>query len=278
MSSFQRVIKYLAIALAVFIIINILSAIYFGISAFAGIFYNNSGSYITDKLNTLSVQDEDISIFDIDVDATKLIIQKGSGFQVETNNQNIKSTQRNGRLLLEEKTHNLFRTSKNSELVVTIPEEMIFDEVSIETGAGVVQIETLTTKKLELDLGAGKVSIDNLVVTEKTEINGGAGEINILTGKIQQLDLDIGVGKFTLTSELTGRSKIDAGVGEVVLNLLGTLEDYQIEVEKGIGSIEIDGQSVADGSIVGSGTTPLKIDGGVGKIEVNFLNGRNVVQ
>ena len=47
--------------------------------------------------------------------------------------------------------------------------DFIFDGIAIETGAGKVDIETLTTKKLYLDLGAGRVEIDNLVALDEAK-------------------------------------------------------------------------------------------------------------
>ena len=65
------------------------------------------------------------------------------------------------------------------------------------------------------------------------------GVIN--SSKLKNLDLDIGAGKATIEAYLEGRNDIDCGVGALDINLLGNKEDYQIKVNKGIGSVTVDG-------------------------------------
>ena len=51
--------------------------------------------------------------------------------------------------------------------------------------------------------------------------------------------------------------------------LLKEKEDYTIEVEKGIGTVKIDGQEVKSQKI-GTGNNLLDIHGGIGSININF--------
>lgn len=275
MTSFQKIIKYLAIALAVFIIFNIVSAIFYGISTLKNIFRLDSDNHITENLNSLDLEETSIAVLDIDIDISKLIIQTGNSLKAETNNKYIKSKQENNKLYIEEKNHNLSLKNNNSELIITIPENTELDYVNIETGAGEVEIEEINTKKLDLDLGAGKVTINNLNITKEANIDGGAGEFNILSGSINNLDLDIGVGKFTLSTSLTGNNYIDAGVGAVDIELIGTLEDYTIKSNKGIGQIKIAGENINDNNIIGTGANILEIEGGIGQISINLKNSSN---
>ena len=53
------------------------------------------------------------------------------------------------------------------------------------------------------------------------------------------------------------------------LNLLNTMANYKIKVDKGLGSININGQEVADESTTGSGLTDIDVDGGVGSINIS---------
>ena len=86
------------------------------------------------------------------------------------------------------------------------------------------------------------------------------------------MDLDLGVGKFELTSSLLGSNKIKAGIGSLELNLLGDKEDYLIKANKGIGTIRVDEAVVSDDSTIGTGENTIKIDGGIGNIDVSFRN------
>lgn len=268
MSELQKIIKYLAIAFAIFLTFSIISGIMYGISFIGNIFDDDKNS-ITEKLNNLEIIDNTL-LLDVDISSSNITIENGENFKAETNNKYIKTKQDKNKLYIKEKKHNFFHNNK-SELIIYIPNDYIFDGISIETGAGKVNIESLSTKQLYLNLGAGKVDINNLNVSESTKIDGGAGEININAISINNLDLDMGIGKITLTSKLNGNNKIDSGVGEINLSLIGTLEDYKISLDKGIGNATINGKTMKDDNTYGTGSNRLDIDGGIGSIDIGFI-------
>lgn len=273
MTSIQRVIKYLAIAFAIFIIVNIISAIFFGLYQFANIL----GLTKTSKNNNLdkaqiieNIQNSDISTLNMDINFTELTIKTGEYLKVETNSKNITCKQNNESLYITENNHNWFTRDNDNELVLYIPENFKFEEVKINTGAGKIDIDTINAENLSLSLGAGKVKINNLNVSELTKINGGAGKVEILNGSVNDLKLDMGVGKFSITSKITGNSKIGAGIGKLDINLLGQEQDYTIKASKGIGSININGKNAKDDTEYGNGTSTIKVEGGIGSIDINI--------
>lgn len=268
MSNLQKIIKYLAIAFAIFLTFSIISGIMYGVSSIASIFDDDKDS-ITEKLNNLEISDNTL-LLDVDISSSNITIKSGENFKAETNNKYIKTKQDKNKLYIEEKKHNFFHNDK-SELIIYIPNDYVFDGVSIDTGAGKVNIESLSTKQLYLNLGAGKVDINNLNVSKDAKIDGGAGEININAISINNLDLDMGVGKLSLTSKLTGNNKIDSGIGKMNLSLIGTLEDYKIFLDKGIGNATINGKNMKDDNIYGTGNSKLDIDGGVGSIDIDLI-------
>lgn len=267
MSGLQKIIKYLAIAFAIFLTFSIISGIMYGIS-FIGDILDGDKDSITEELKDLEINDNTL-LLDIHVSSSSIILKSGDFFKAETNNKYINSKQDKNKLYIQEKKHNWFHNDK-SELIVYIPNDFVFDGVSIETGAGKVDIEQLSTKQLYLVLGAGKVDINNLNVSESTKIDGGAGEININAISMNNLDLDMGVGKLSLTSKLTGKNKIDSGIGGVNLSLIGIIEDYEISLDKGIGEAKINGKTMKDDTNYGTGNNKLDIDGGIGSINIEI--------
>ena len=272
MSGLQRTIKYLAIAFAIFLTFSIISGIMYGIS-FIGNLFDDDKNSVTEKLTDLEI-DNNTLLLDIDVSSSNIIIKKGDTFKAETNNKYINSKQDNNKLYITEKKHNLVYDNDN-ELIIYIPDDFIFDGVVIDAGAGKVNIEALSTKQLYLNLGAGKVDINNLNVLENAKIEGGAGDLSITATDIHNLDLNMGIGKLSLISKLTGNNEIDCGVGEMNLSLIGTLEDYQISLDKGVGNATIDGSNMKDNNTYGTGINKIDIDGGIGSIDINFKNLRS---
>lgn len=270
MSGMTKTIKYLAIAFALFLAFSIISGIMYSVLSLSNVFNDNDNQAIAEELHDLEINDNTL-LLDIDVLGSNIIIKQGDVFKAETNNKYIKTKQDKNRLYIEESGHKWFHNSNNSELIIYVPNNFVFDAVSVETGAGKVNVERLTTKKLYFDLGAGKAKINNLMVLEDAKIDGGAGEISIDAISINDLDLDMGMGKLSLKSKLTGKNKIDSGVGELNLSIVGSLEDYEITLDKGVGSATLDGKTMIDESTYGSGMNKLDIDGGVGSININFI-------
>ena len=80
----------------------------------------------------------------------------------------------------------------------------------------------------------------------------------------------MGVGELNLKSRIEGKSELDYGIGETELTLLGSREEYKIEIDKGIGEARLDGESMRDDSVYGSGENFIEIDGGIGEINIEF--------
>lgn len=266
MINIQKVIKYLAIVFAVFIIFSIFSGIMMGINGLSTIFDDNE--ITLEKLNNLNINDN-VKKMAIELNSTNLIIKNAEEFKVETNNEKLKYKQNNETLFIEDKTK-WYDSNNNYNLIIYLPSSFNLNSTRIENGAGKIDIDELNTNYLYLDLGAGKVEINRLTVTKDAEINGGAGEIIIDNSNINDLDLEMGVGKLTLTSILTGENEINAGVGEINLNLIGSLEDYKINLDKGIGNANLNNEKMKDDIYYGTGLNEIEINGGVGNININL--------
>lgn len=273
MTSAQKIIKYLALCLAaflVFLIISSLLGVLFSITKILGIQKDNE--LIMDKMSTVNFKTNDISSLDINLLFTNLIIKQGDTLYVETNNEKVHFDEENNSLKIKEDSRSWLSQNNKGDLILYLPENSQFKTVKIQAGAGKIHIENLKTDTLSLELGAGETSIQKLNVSENCKIESGAGKVSLLDGRIKNLDLDLGVGKFELTSSLLGSNKINAGIGSLELNLLGNKKDYLIKADKGIGTIHVDEAVVSDDSTIGTGENTIKIDGGIGNIDVSFRN------
>lgn len=263
MTQTQKLIKYFALAFAFLIIVNIFGGIFYFIYSFSDIFDEDEPK----NMEYLDIESSEVTYLDIDLSYTKLTIKPGDQFLVETNSDRINYHKDNNRLTIKEKKRNFFSKRSNTELIIYVPSDLVFDKVEVETGAGVVNIDSMATKVFKFDIGAGKVYIHNLNVIEKTSIDGGAGELTIDGSNLNDLDLDMGVGKTTVSAILNGFSDIDAGVGELNINILEKLENYKLKIDKGIGTIKVNNEEV-NSNTFGNGNNLIEIDGGVGSITI----------
>ena len=272
MTSVQKVIKYLAIAFAIFLIVSIISSItaaLFAVSGILGLKQDIERSMNSEMVVT-DLENNNAATLDIELAFTNLTIKTGDSLKIETDNSNISYKQENQTLQIKEKNKKWFSNYVEKELILYLPEGIEFEKVKIATGAGKIDIETLKTGNLSFELGAGETEIQNLNVSKECEIDGGAGKLSIFSGTINDLDLDMGVGKVNLTSSLTGKNEINAGVGTLNIDLQGEKESYKIQADKGLGSVKIDGKEIIDGEIFGNGENHIEVDGGVGNIDIDF--------
>ena len=273
MTTAQKIIKYIANAFAIFLIVTIIFSILsagYGILIAIGVI-NKQENKISENLITISDNIDEISTLKLDIKASDLQIKNGKKFEVKTNNSNIKYSNENGKVSVKEEGMFKWHLGKNYEgtVIIYLPEDMEqIEEVKMDIGAGTIFIENLKTKNLYFELGAGNVTIDSMTVSKKMRLNGGAGNIEINSGKIANADVDLGVGKTTIKSDFTGNSKIDTGIGELNLDLTLPKEDYKINVNKGIGEIRFNGKSIEDDTSLGNGNNYIKVSGGVGGINI----------
>lgn len=282
MSSFQKTIKYIAIAFAVFLAVAIISgignAVFAIVSAITGGLDSGSrGNDTTDFQQNFT----EVRSLDIENSTGKLIIKSGETFRVEAENVSTDFTAKmksNGTLYVSDENKNFeflwFHingfNSPNSKITVYLPDNFVADEAKISTGAGTVSVEGLHADYLYISAGAGNISGSN-ITAEEAKIEGGVGTISLDGVNMSDGDFDCGVGELNIEGILAGKTKIDCGVGDVDLDLQGYLEDYELEIDSGIGTVRLNGEKIS-GEYKSSNNAPnsINVDGGVGDVKINI--------
>ncbi len=265
MTTFQKAVKYVAIGLAIFLTVSIIGSILSLFGLFSGFFRDNS---VNEDISTYTIS-SNISSLDLKINAADFQVKQGEKFSVESNLKHLTVDDKNGVLTIKE-TKKFGSVYKNAILTLYIPADTMFERANISTGAGRLIVDNLSAKTMNFELGAGEVSIDSLIATKSADIEGGAGKITISGGALNNLDMEMGVGQLNLTSSLTGKCQLDSGVGETNVTLIGNENDYKLELEKGLGSISVNGKDVSGYSNIGNGTNEVEINGGIGAINVEF--------
>ena len=276
MTTLQKVIKYLALAFAIFLPVSIVGGILSAVGLLGSLFSDDDAEWgdVIGETKTYTVSSE-ISDLNIQINAADFYIKEGNSFSVESNLKNLEVDEKNGCLTLKDLTKiklNGSNAYENAVLTIYVPAGMAFDNVNIKTGAGRFTVDSLSAATIGFELGAGDVTISKLIAEKSANIEGGAGRITISDGAIKNLDLEMGLGQLNLTSALTGDCNLDSGVGEMNVTLLGSKDDYELDIEKGIGNITVDGKNVTDFGSSGNGSNEVDIHGGVGAINVRFNN------
>lgn len=275
MTSFQKIIKYCATALAIFLIVTIIGG---GVTAILTVTGAKSlkNKYEENKAQ-LSQLEEYIPALQtpeklyIETGAADIVIEKGEVFALKYAGADFRFKEDEGKLKIENNEGSLFSFGEVAgQLVITVPEKMSFKKVEINAGAGDIQIENLVCDSLDLDLGAGQVNVNHIKINKNADIDGGAGEITVSDGYMANADISIGVGKAEIAAYLSGNSTVEAGVGDTKLVLKGDKTDYTVITDAGIGGFSVDGDHVSDGEVIGDGENTVEIEGGIGAVRVQF--------
>ena len=265
MTGLQRAIKYCAIAFAVFLIVSIIGGIVGTLGTVAGLFGGNA----VGDMKTYEIEGN-IESIEAEIGAASLEIVSGDSFSVESNHKYLTVKEEKNTLKITEKRTVIGVSSGNVKVVVTVPEDFVFENAEISAGAGKVKIDSLLAKDLNLELGAGETDIEKLSVKNSTKISSGTGKLTIRDGELCDLNMEIGVGKLEFCGKLNGDCKVDYGIGGADFILSGKKDDYRIALDKGLGEAVIDGEKMSDGDVVGDGDCRIEIDGGIGSLNIDF--------
>lgn len=185
MTTAQKIIKYMALAFAAVIIINIFSGILIGLGAMAtvlGLTKDRGEQNI--KLETVAqiFDEKEISSLKMELSYSNLTIKTGETLKLESSNSNVKCTQNNNKLVIQERTHMWNINNEASETILYIPANMKFDDIDIDAGIGKVDIELedgVRNYTIKASKGIGSISINNEELTSDREYGNGPNYIKI---------------------------------------------------------------------------------------------------
>ncbi len=266
MTNTEKLIKYAAIGFAILLIIGIIGGIASIVGAIIGV--NIGAGDAVGETKTYEAEGE-VNILEVDIGAADFRIEKGEKLFVESNLKHLTFRQIGKRLVLGEKSFGS-KSYNGAFITIYIPEDTELDEIDISTGAGKFTADFLSARSIDLEFGAGDVNIGELYASDEVDIDGGTGQITIGAGSMRNLQLDMGMGALYLTSEIKGNGELNLGVGEARITLLGSRDDYAVELEKGIGEIRFDGEVISNGNTFGNGSNRIEIEGGIGSVSVEF--------
>ncbi|MDI9498896.1 MAG: DUF4097 family beta strand repeat-containing protein [Bacillota bacterium] len=268
MRASHQAMKYAATALAICLIVGAAGLLMRAVSFFVPFFF----SYTTREYTSHDVTD-DIRVLEINLKGVDLEVKRAADgvFRWESNYRYLSVTEEGNRLLLLDRRN--FHTKNrygDALLRVHIPAGMVFDAVDISSGAGRMLLDSIEAESLQLQLGAGKATLQNIRAAGRADIDAGVGDLLIRDSSFHNLDLDMGVGQLDFFGLLEGRTRLLLGVGSSRFDLVGSLSDYRLEIKQGLGAFLVDGEPVGGDSELGEGDREVQIEAGLGSVRVDF--------
>lgn len=161
-------------------------------------------------------------------------------------------------------------------VMITVPCGMHFEVMELCIGAGKAKFKNNSTTygRTEIEVGAGSVSVDNLLVEGHVDVESGAGNVELLNFKAASASVDCGVGKMNLRGAVDGNIDISCGVGFVEMDLDAVESNYNYEISCAVGTVLVNGSKrggmFANQSVMRNADAKGRItmNCGVGKIEL----------
>ena len=150
---------------------------------------------------------------------------------------------------------NIEGTGKSIEnkIIIYLPENIQIQQLNIELDAGLVLVEGIKSNEYDFQVGAGKVSAKQL--------DG------------YDISAECGVGEIIMEGLFKGNVDIEAGIGDVELVDTSNESDYLLEIQAGIGEVDINGMEYSG---IGNKVTlnenakrSMKIECGIGTVRVS---------
>lgn len=158
-----------------------------------------------------------------------------------------------------------YRTPK---IKLTVPKDFKAEDFILEFGAGKAEISGISAEKVDISLGAGNVRIQGLSADD-ISIDTGVGNLIMDDVALNDLDLSTGVGNTEIQGTITGDSSFDCGVGRVYLDLEGDADDYNFDVDQGVGTVTLNGSKITSRES-DSAKNSFDIEGGVGEVVIKL--------
>lgn len=280
MNSFQRTVKYIAMAFAIVLAIGIVSGIVNIVFAILSVITGSGFEEREGKID-FSKTFTDVRSLDIDYSSGRLIIQRGDTFQVVAENIadsfEAKVTG-NGTLEISDEHrddkffwfHIKGITHPDSRITIYLPEDFVADKAVVETGTGSVKINGLETAMLTVTTGAGNITCEDISAQE-ARIESGAGSVILKDVNLSDADLECGVGSMKIEGLLLGKSMVECGVGGVVMDLSGNTDDYDMDINTGLGSRRLNGKRIPNEYIRDNhADNSLMVDCGIGSVRIDI--------
>lgn len=265
----NRLAKVFAFVIIISVISGIIKCVVGGVSGVVAHFNENNKSVteITKPVDIpLGTTELELNLQAIDVN-----IKNGDEFAYSTNNGYIDVSTSEGKIYILERKHNLSKTEKTT-IDIVLPVDAPFSEIKLDSGAGNINIESLYANRVDFDLGAGNVNIECMNVTTSVDIDAGAGNFNLEAGTINNCKFDCGVGNVVIGATMLGECKFDCGIGKLDIHSANPISEYTVTIDKGLGTVRVNGESCNDGQVIGNGLNTLKFSSGIGEVNVDFAD------
>ena len=165
-------------------------------------------------------------IFEVSDSADEISIKMENGYQdylsTKQKDSNLKVSYHSG--------HHHFE--KGPTFTVVLPRQCENLTLDIVVGAGDISMESeaFTARKVNVSVGVGELSVNQISASEKAVFEVGTGDVSILNGQFPKVSIEAGVGDAVFSGSVSNKLEVEAGTGDVNVSLTGTEKSYAFDL------------------------------------------------
>ena len=223
--------------------------------------FRGSGSYQVDDADTAdawtesadgacSVPAENITDLDIVLHNCQLVIGTSEDASIyvspdPADQEYWKIEQNDGALeIIDTRDSKQAAKLKSIKLRIEIPENKQFEDISLDLGAGEIQVKDLRCMQMEINGGAGIFQAQSLRVSDLFDAKLGVGDFCVEKAVLGDTQIKCGIGSMQIKNcKLNGDATVKGGVGDAMIGLDAQETDYNYDLKCGVGELSVFGTS-----------------------------------
>ena len=145
-------------------------------------------------------------------------------------------------------------TGSSSTMIVYLPKDKKFNYITIDVGAGNIEIEKVTGSDTDVNVAMGQVIIEEM--------------------EIDSLNIEVGMGNAEVKGSINHEVIVDCGMGQAILELEGEGKDFNYNLDCGLGSLSVEGvyhiAGIGDSYVNNDASMEMDLSVGMGTVTVSF--------
>jgi len=147
-----------------------------------------------------------------------------------------------------------WKSDYTASVTIYIPKDYQFDSADIEVAAGLIDVEEIKGREIDISVQAG--------------------EVNVSSFQADDLDVSAKTGSIVAKGSVSHTVDMEGDIGEIDVTLSGKPEDFNYDLQVGIGQIRLDGKEysgIANKVIANEHASKYaEIECGIGTVMLKF--------
>lgn len=162
-------------------------------------------------------------------------------------------------------------TSKAEPVITVYLNQETLQNITVEFGAGTVNLSKMNADIVSISLGAGNLSISDVVATSFT-LESGAGDATFTNCTIGSFVSESGAGNLSFSGDIATSANIECGAGNVKFSLNSAESNYAFDISYGVGTFKVNGHNHSgfggSDTINPAGPVKITVSAGVGDVTI----------